>query len=67
MEGMAYLFFPSVFTCIGVPLRDGPRKSEPGLMVSLDFQLSVLAVLLRETASFLVMVDQDSELGVGHR
>jgi hypothetical protein len=62
-----HFFLPSVFTCIGVPLRDGPRKREPGLMVSLDFQLSVLAELLRETASFLVIVDQLSQLRDVHK
>jgi hypothetical protein len=36
-------------------------------MVSLDFQLSVLAELLRDTAaSFLVIVDHHSSLGVVH-
>ena len=40
-----HFFLPSVLTCIGVPLRDGSRKREPGLTVSLDFQLSVLAEL----------------------
>lgn len=65
------LFRPSVFTCIGVPRRDGPRKSELGpLIVSVEIQLSVLelvAELLRDAASFLVIVDQHSELGVGHK
>lgn len=36
-------------------------------MVSPDFQLSVLAELFRETASFLVIVDQDPQLGVVHK
>jgi hypothetical protein len=31
-------------------------------MVSLDFQLAVLAELLRDTASFLVIVDRHSYL-----
>ena len=62
-----HFFLPSVFTCIGVPLRDGPRKREPGLTVSLDFQLSVLAELLRETASFLVIVDQLAQLRDVHK
>jgi hypothetical protein len=38
-------------------------------MVSVDFQLSVLevvAVLLRAAASFLVIVDQLSQLGDSH-
>ena len=59
-----HLFFPSVFTCIGVPRRDGPRKSdEPcGLMVSVDFQLSVLELVaeLLRAASLLVIVDPRS-------
>ena len=62
-----HFFLPSVFTCIGVPLRDGPRKRELGLAVSLDFQLSVLAELLRETASFLVIVDQLAQLRDVHK
>ena len=55
---------------MGAPLRDGPRKSELGLMVSVESPLSVLelvAELLREAASFLVIVDQHSKLGVGHK
>jgi hypothetical protein len=36
-------------------------------MVSLDFQLSVLAELFRETASFLVIVDQVAQLGDVHK
>jgi hypothetical protein len=64
----SHFFLPSVFTCIGVPLRDdGPRNRELGLTVSLDFQLSVLAELLRETASFLVIVDQLSQLRDVHK
>jgi hypothetical protein len=56
-EGRAsYLFAASVFSCIGVLLRDGPWKSEP-LTVPLEFQLSVLAELSREAASFPGMVD----------
>lgn len=65
------MFLPSVFTVIGDPRRDGLRKSEAGpLMVSVDFQLSVLelvAELLRAAASFLVIIDQIAQLGVGHR
>lgn len=68
----SHLFLPSVFTVIGDPRRDGLRKSEVGpLMVSVDFQLSVLelvAELLRAAAaSFLVIIDQIAQLGVGHR
>lgn len=63
----SYFFRPSVFTCIGVPLRDGPRNREFGLIVSPDFQLSVLAELFRETASFLVIVDQLAQLRDVHK
>jgi hypothetical protein len=36
-KGGAHFFLPSVFTCIGVPLRDGVRKVwEVGLTVSVD-------------------------------
>jgi hypothetical protein len=41
---------------MGVPLRDGSRNREFGMTVSTDFQLSVLAELFREKASFLVIV-----------
>jgi hypothetical protein len=71
-EGTAHLLFlASVLTVIGVPRRDGPRKSEPGpLMVSVDFQLSVLelvAELLRTAPSFLVIIDQRLSLRGSHR
>jgi len=70
-KGKSHLCLPSVLTVIWWPLRDGPRKSEPGpLIVSVDFQLSVLevvAVLLRTAASFLVIVDQLSQLGDSHK
>ena len=69
-EGTAHLFLPSVLTLIGAPRRDGPRKSEPGLMVSVDFQLSVLelvAELLRTAPSFLVIIDQQFWLRGGHK
>ena len=60
----------SVFTCIGVPLRDEPRNTVwPGLIVSVDFQLSVLelvAELLRKASFFLVIVDQQSQLSIVH-
>lgn len=49
----------------GVPFRDDDGRKSDGLIVSVDFQLSVLelvAELLREVASFLVMVDQESQL-----
>ncbi len=60
-DGKSHLVRPSVLTVIAFPLLEGPRKSdEPGaLMVSVDFQLSVLelvAVLLRMEVSFLVMM-----------
>jgi hypothetical protein len=52
---------PLVFTCMGAPLREGPRNIDKGLTVSVDFQLSVLELvadeLWREVASFLVMID----------
>lgn len=58
----SHLFFPSVFTLIGEPRRDGWRKIEVvAFTVSVDFQLSVLelvAELLRAAASFLVIIDQ---------
>lgn len=66
----SHLFLPSVFTVIGDPRRDGLRKSEAGpLMVSVDFQLSVLELVaeLLRAASFLVIIDQIAHLGVGHR
>ena len=70
-EGTAHLFLPSVLTLMGAPRRDGPRKREPGpLMVSVDFQLSVLelvAELLRTAPSFLVIIDQQFLLRDGHK
>ena len=67
-----HLFLPSVLTVMALPRRDGARNSElelGPLTVSVDFQLSVLelvAELLRTSFSFLVMVDQQSQLGDGH-
>lgn len=70
-----HLFLALVLTVMALPRRDGPRKSEElelelgPLIVSVDFQLSVLelvAELLRASFSFLVMVDQQSQLGDGH-
>ena len=56
MSGISYLSRLSILTCIEFPLRDGPRNSESGLIVSLDFMLSVLFdELLRETACFMVL------------
>jgi hypothetical protein len=69
-EGTAHLFLLSVLTLIGAPRRDGPRKSDPGLIVSVDFQLSVLelvAELLRTAPSFLVIIDQQFWLRGGHK
>lgn len=66
-EGKPYSFPPSVDTCIGVPFRDGRLKREVGMMVSPDLQLSVLTELMREAASFLVIVDQHSQLRVVHK
>jgi hypothetical protein len=70
-KGTAHLFLPSVLTLMGAPRRDGPRKREPGpLMVSVDFQLSVLelvAELLRTAPSFLVIIDQQFLLRDGHK
>lgn len=57
---------------MALPRRDGPRNSElelGPLTVSTDFQLSVLelvAELLRTSFSFLVMVDQQLQLGDCH-
>lgn len=68
--GSHLLILPSVFTFIaGTPRREAPRNRVEGLIVSLLFQESVLdevAVLSRDGASFLVIVDQDSQLGVVH-
>lgn len=71
-KGTAHLLFlPSVLTLMGLPRRDGPRKSEPGpLIVSVDFQLSVLelvAELLRTAPSFLVIIDQQICLRGSHK
>lgn len=55
--------FSSVFSWIGVRLRDGLRNNEPdAFSVSVDFQLSVLelAVEARSPPSFLVIVGSRS-------